>query len=158
MRSHELNILIAEDNPDDVFILQQAFRKAGAKHRLHDVCDGTEVLAYLKGEGAFSNRELYPFPDLLLLDLNMPRMNGFEVLEWMGLEGQCYRPVVHVLTASCREADIQQAYDLGANSYILKPGRMDELVAFVAALEHWHRFLCLPPSRGVLEPKALVTT
>jgi CheY-like chemotaxis protein len=147
--SKELNILIAEDNPDDVFLLQEAFRKAGVKHRLQEVCDGLETLAYLKGEGIYADRSLHPFPDFLLLDLNMPRMNGFEVLEWLRQDEPCSRLVVHVVTASCRDADVEQAYRLGANGYILKPGRLDELVAFATALDQWHRFLCFPPKPRV---------
>jgi CheY-like chemotaxis protein len=147
-----LNILIAEDNPDDVFILQEAFRKAGVRHRIQEACDGADAIAYLKGDGCYADRNQYPFPDFLLLDLNMPRMNGFEVLEWLRRDEQCSHLVVHVLTASCREADVDHAYSLGANSYVLKPGRMDELVAMAAALEKWHQFLCLPSKPTVKSP------
>jgi CheY-like chemotaxis protein len=143
----ELNILLAEDNEDDVFLLRQAFKKAGATSRLHIVCDGIEAQAYLKGEGRFADRDAYPFPDALLLDLNMPRMNGFELLEWMRQDEQCSRLVVHVLSASAREADVERAYGLGANNYIIKPSRLDELVAFVAAMQQWHRFTVLPRNR-----------
>lgn len=140
-----LNILIVDDNADDVFLLEQAFKRAGANSSLHTVHDGLEARTYLKGEGAFSDRNVHPLPDVVLLDLNMPRMNGFELLEWLRQDSGCSRQVVHVLTASSREADVQRAYDLGANSYIVKPSRMDELVAFVAALHQWHLFTVLPP-------------
>jgi CheY-like chemotaxis protein len=150
--SREPNILIAEDNPDDLFILQEAFRKAGVKLRLHEVCDGAEIMAYLKGESPYSDRIQHPFPDVLLLDLNMPRMNGFETLEWLRQQEQFKRLVVHVFTASCREADVERAYNLGANSYILKPGRLDELVAFASALAQWHQFLCLAPKPRMKKP------
>jgi CheY-like chemotaxis protein len=139
-----LNVLLAEDNPDDVFFLQHAFRKAGATGRLHAMCDGLETVAYLKGEGVYSDRATHPFPDLLLLDLNMPRMNGFEVLQWIRQDDHCSRLVVHVLTASSLEADVQRAYSYHANSYVIKPTRLDELVAFVTALHQWHRFTHLP--------------
>jgi CheY-like chemotaxis protein len=146
----ELDILIAEDNPDDAFILRESFRKAGVRHRIQEARDGADAMAYLKGDGGYADRIRHPFPDVLLLDLNMPRMNGFELLEWLRRDEQCRRLVVHVLTASCREADVERAYELGANSYLLKPGRMDELVALITAMERWHQFLCLP-SNPVIE-------
>jgi CheY-like chemotaxis protein len=152
----ELHILIGEDNEDDVFIMREAFRKAGAKHVFHVVCDGAEIVNYLKGEAAYGDRKQHPFPDILLLDLNMPRMNGFEVLEWLRHDDRCGRLMVHVLTASSRESDVERAYKMGANGYILKPARLDELVALASAIEQWHRFLCLPPGPGVEKPVARV--
>jgi len=140
-----LNILVVEDNPDDVFFLQQALKKAAVSSRLDAVCDGLEALAYLKGDAAYSDRAAYPFPDVLLLDLNMPRMNGFEVLQWIRQNPRCARLVVHVFTASSREEDVQRAYDLGANSYVTKPSRVDELVALVTAMHQWHRFTSFAP-------------
>ena len=123
----------------------QAFKKAEVTSRLHTVRDGLEAQAYLKGEGAFQDRNAHPFPEVLLLDLNMPRMNGFELLEWLRRDDECRRLVVHVLTGSARTADVERAHELGANSYITKPGRFDELVAFVTALHDWHGFTVLPP-------------
>lgn len=139
-----LTILLAEDNEDDVFLLQQAFRKAGVTSLLSVVHDGIEAREYLRGEGRFAQREEFPFPDLVLLDLNMPRMNGFEFLEWLRREEDYCRLVVHVLTASAREADVARIYRSHANSYVLKPSRVDDLVAFVNALHQWHRFVVLP--------------
>jgi CheY-like chemotaxis protein len=139
------DILVAEDNEDDVLLLQEAFRKAGATSRLHVVVDGAEALSYLKNEGAYSDTSKCPFPDLMLLDLNMPRVNGFEVLEWLRQQPRFGRLMVHVLTASSREEDVKRAYDLGANGFVVKPSRVDELVAFASALHTWHRLVCLPP-------------
>jgi CheY-like chemotaxis protein len=144
------NILVAEDNPDDVFFLEQAVKKASLTDRVIAVPDGVEAAAYLQGEGVYADRSLYPYPDFLLLDLNMPRMNGFELLEQIRQDpafSHASRLVVHVLSASSREADVQRAYDLRANSYVIKPGRLDELVAFATALHDWHRFTALPEQR-----------
>src|SRR5882762_11079852 len=140
-----LNILVAEDNADDLFLLEQAFKKAQVTSRLKAVRDGLETLAYLKGENAFADRVTYPVPDVLLLDLNMPGLNGFEVLEAVRRDPEFGRLIIYVLTASARQADVQQAYDLGAASYVVKPSRVDELVAFVKALHAWHRFVHPPP-------------
>jgi CheY-like chemotaxis protein len=140
----QLNILLAEDNEDDVLLLRMAFKKAGATSRLHVAQDGEEALAYLKGEGAYADRLEFPFPDLVLLDLNMPRVNGFEVLTWVRQQPVYGRLVIHVLSASGRDLDVQGAYDLRANSFVVKPSRLEELVAFVTALHSWHRFVRLP--------------
>ena len=141
------DILVAEDNEDDVLLLGEAFRKAGVASRLHVVADGAEAISYLKREGTYSDASRFPFPDLMLLDLNMPRVNGFEVLEWLRQQPALGRLMVYVLTASSREEDVRRAYDLRANGFVVKPSRVDELVAFVAALHNWHQIVCLPPKR-----------
>lgn len=134
-------LLVADDNPDDVFLLQKAFTKAKVELPFSVVNDGTEAIAYLAGEGEYQNRVAHPFPDVLLLDLNMPRRNGFEVLQWIRQNSRCSRLIVHVFTASARLADIERAYDLGANSFVVKPTRIDELADFVTALQSWQRFV-----------------
>jgi Response regulators consisting of a CheY-like receiver domain and a winged-helix DNA-binding domain len=139
-----LNILLVEDNSDDVLLLRHAFQKAGVTHPLQVVSDGLESLEYLRGEKAYADRDQYPFPDVMLLDLNMPRMNGFEVLKQVRENPRYNWLMIHVLTASSRPGDVQRAYDLRANSYVFKPSRMDELVALVTALRDWHGFVCLP--------------
>jgi CheY-like chemotaxis protein len=138
------NILVAEDNEDDVFLLRQALRKVPEAAALHVVSHGAEVVAWLEGNEPFANRKQCPVPDVLLLDLNMPKMNGFEVLTWIRSRAEWSRLMVHVLTASSRASDVQQVYDLHANSYVLKPTRLDELIAFMIALHDWHKFVCLP--------------
>ncbi|HWF18933.1 MAG TPA: response regulator [Verrucomicrobiae bacterium] len=139
-----LKILVVEDNPDDVLLLRQAFKRAGGAFILAVVHDGLEAKAYLNGGGKYSDRAAHPFPDLMMLDLNMPSMNGFEVLEWLRNHSDCKRLMVHVMTASPRESDIRRAYDLHANSYMVKPSRVDELVRFVKSLFEWHRYTALP--------------
>lgn len=150
--SLRLNILLAEDYEDDVFLLRQAFNKAGLASVLHVVPDGGEAWAYLKGEGRYANRQTYPFPDLLLLDLNMPRMNGFEVLERVRKDAVCGRLIVHVLTASVRAEDVERVYALHANGYVVKPSRVDQLVDLVRALHDWHGFISLPRHAGASSP------
>jgi len=141
--SAHLKILLAEDHEDDVLLLRQAFLKAGVTSQLHVVNDGDEAIEYLNAGGKFGDRSTFPFPDVLLLDLNLPRRNGFEVLEWVRQQPANAGLVVHVMSASAREVDVTRAYRLGANSYVVKPSRVDELVAFVKALHEWHRFVRL---------------
>ena len=125
-------VLIAEDDPSDVFFLQRAFSAAALPTTsLHFVKDGQEAIDYLEGEKAYSNRDAFPLPDLILLDLKMPRLNGFDVLDWLRKQPQLKRLLVTVLTSSDQPQDINRAYDLGANSYLVKPVSFDALLEMV---------------------------
>jgi CheY-like chemotaxis protein len=114
-------ILLAEDNQDDVLLIQRAFAKGGVQNPLYVVPDGEEAIWYLKGEGKFSNRVEYPIPDLLLLDLKMPIMDGFEVLRWVRQQPGLAGLRILVLTSSDSLRDVNLAYKLGANSFLVKP-------------------------------------
>src|ERR1041384_3501022 len=106
-------ILVAEDDADDVFLLRRALRKAGLSHRVVDVFDGTVVISYLGGEPPYDNRSHYPFPDLLLLDLKMPKMNGFDVLAWLkGRPDMGTLPVI-VFSSSSVEEDEAMSLRMG---------------------------------------------
>ena len=120
------------------FFLQRAFTLAGVKTSLHFVQDGQEAIDYLGGGKNFSDRETYPLPDLLLLDLKMPRMNGFDVLDWLRKQPGLKRLLVAVLTSSDQPQDINRAYDLGANSYLLKPHSSENLSDLVKQIQtYW---------------------
>lgn len=114
-------ILLAEDEEDYVLLIKHAFSQAAIPNPLHVVWNGQEAIAYLMGAGVYANRAEYPLPDLLLLDLKMPRVNGFEVLEWVRQQpGLAGLPVL-VLTSSEDLRDVNRAYQLGANSFLVKP-------------------------------------
>lgn len=121
-------ILLAEDEEDYVLLIRQAFAKARIPNPLHVVWNGQEVIAYLKGEGKYSNRDEYPLPDLLLLDLKMPRVNGLEVLKWMRAQPGLATLRVLVLTSSDQIRDVNEAYRLGANSFMVKPNDFEDTV------------------------------
>ena len=122
MTTDRATVLLAEDDPDDVLLTQIAFERARLANPLQVVRDGEEAIAYLKGTGKFANRAEFPMPSLLLLDLVMPLINGFEVLEWLREQqpGLNSLPVV-VLTASETIHDIKLASQLGALSFLVKP-------------------------------------
>jgi CheY-like chemotaxis protein len=109
-------ILIVEDDPNDVLLLQRAFQKAGLKNNLRLVRDGSQAIAYLSGHGIYSDRAKYPLPFLVLLDLKMPGTDGFEVLQWARAEPDLKRLLIVVLTSSNLQTDVDRAYELGANS------------------------------------------
>jgi CheY-like chemotaxis protein len=125
------HILVAEDDPTDAFFLQRAFKRAGIPVALHFVRDGQEVIDYLEGTGPFADRTASPLPALLLLDLKMPRLDGFDVLAWIRKRPNLDCLLVVLFSASDEPKDISRAYDLGANWYLVKPHSMDELTALV---------------------------
>ena len=131
-------ILLAEDDPNDVLLIQRAFQKAGLQNSLKVVRDGEQAINYLSGMGAYSDRNLFPSPFLLLLDLKMPGTDGFEVLQWVRTERELKRLLVIVLTSSNLQSDVDRAYDLGANSYLVKPVEFQEMVNMIQRFEvYW---------------------
>jgi CheY-like chemotaxis protein len=128
-------ILVAEDDPSDAFFLQRAFKRAGIPLTLQFVRDGQEALDYLNGVGGYANRQTFPPPQLVLLDLKMPRLDGFETLAQIRKVLHLEVPVI-VFSSSNLPTDVGRAYDLGANSYFVKPHSLEELNAFVAGFKN----------------------
>ena len=140
MSATQRQILLAEDDPNDVLLLRRAFRGAGLPEPELVVSDGEEAIAYLEGTGSFADRERYPLPALLLLDLKLPRRSGLEVLEWVRRHAGLSRLPVVILTSSRQPADVDRAYDLRANSYLVKPASLEALREMVSALDlYWLR-------------------
>lgn len=138
-------ILIAEDNEDHAFLLRRALKKSAVVNPVFVVSDGEETIAYLKGEGKFSDRYEYPLPGLLLLDLKMPKKNGFEVLEWIREQPFLRRLRVVVLTTSDNPADIDRAYDLGANSFMVKPMEKQQFQEVTNAIKGYWLWMSAAP-------------
>ena len=138
-------ILLAEDREDDILLIRQAFQKGGINVPLFVVRNGEEVVAYLRGEGKFFNRDEYPLPSLLLLDLKMPRMDGFEVLKWIRTQPGLNTLRVVVLTCSERIRDVNIAYNLGANSFLVKPMDFEHVVELTKILKDYWLRLDKPP-------------
>jgi CheY-like chemotaxis protein len=133
-------ILLAEDREEDVFLIQRAFGEAFILNPLQVVHDGEGVLAYLDGKGQYSDREEFPLPALLLLDIKMPRMDGFEVLDWIRQQPSLKSLRVVVLTSSSNMRDVNRAYELGANSFMVKPMDFNDTVQMSKFLMgHWLR-------------------
>ena len=131
-------VLLVEDSPADVALVQRAFRRGGAVARLHVVRDGDAAVQYLEGSGEFSDRARHPLPRLVLLDLKLPRRSGLEVLAWVRAQPGLGRVPVVVLTSSRESMDVERAYDLGVNGYLLKPVVFDDLLQLARALDlYW---------------------
>ncbi len=135
---NEPTILLVEDDANDVLLIERAFQKAGLGDRLRVARDGQEAILYLSGQGRFANRKEFPLPFLVLLDLKMPGTDGFEVLQWARAEPDLKRLLIVVFTSSDLQADIDRAYELGANSYLVKPVEFEHMVHLIQRFEcYW---------------------
>ena len=137
MNCSEPVVLVADDCETDLLLLRSVFRGAGFKQPLQFARDGDEAMCYLRGDGAYRNRAQFPLPSVMLLDLNMLRKNGFEVLAWLQAQPELKRLPVYILSASSRPEDIERAYDLGAHAYLVKPCSLDSLARMAKQLFEW---------------------
>jgi len=154
-------VLYADDDENDLFLMARAFNKIGITHPLQTVSDGKAAVAYLSGTPPYANREAYPLPCLLLLDLSLPGRHGLEVLTWLKNDPSHATMPVVVMTSSNQESDISRAYSLGADGFIIKPGDPDELLRIVKSLQQYWLSDKRPPgtfvefaaSRNIPRPK-----
>ncbi|HLP26590.1 MAG TPA: response regulator [Acidobacteriota bacterium] len=114
-------LLLVEDNEDDVFIFQRAFRRAGLGVPLQVASDGQDAIDYLSGAGHYRDRAAHPLPAMIFLDLKLPRRSGHDVLSWIGQQTDLPALPVIILTSSAEQRDLQRARDLGALHYLVKP-------------------------------------
>jgi len=139
-------VLLVEDDENTVFFVKQASSKVKAGHVIQAVNDGEQATKYLLGEGQYADRNKFPLPNIILLDLKMPRMSGLEFLEWVRHNPQCSIIPTIVLSGSQLESDVREAYRLGATSYMVKPVGLDKLIRLLECIfEYWSCCEC-PPS------------
>jgi len=143
-------ILLVEDEENDAILLQMAFKKNGITNPVPWVKDGLEAISYLNGDAPFTDRTKHPFPEVLILDLKMPRMTGLELLEWVRRNPRFRILPTIVMTSSRQDPDIQKAYELGANTYMTKPSSFDELITLVKAIHGYWTFAVKPRPNGQL--------
>lgn len=137
-----VEILLAEDNPGDVMLTKKALEQGKLANKLHVVTDGVEALEFLRQEGEYADK---PRPDLVLLDLNMPRKDGQDVLKELKAEKDLRRIPVVILTSSESEEDIARSYELNANAYLTKPVDFDGFIEIVNQMENfWFKMVKLP--------------
>lgn len=143
-------ILLVEDNPGDVRLTREALRDARVRNTMHTVGDGVEALAFLRQEGRYAG-ELRP--DLILLDLNLPRMNGFELLQAIKTNDSFKLIPVVILTTSQAEQDIVKGYDLHANAYVTKPVDLEQFIHVIKSIEDfWLEIVRLPEVKSATGP------
>lgn len=148
----EIDLLLVEDNPGDVRLTQEAFKAGRVKVNLQVAADGAEAVDFLRRKGKFASA---PRPDLILLDLNLPKLNGREVLSEIKSDPDLRRIPVVVMTTSNSQQDIQKAYTLNANCYISKPMEYDDFVGIVESIEDfWLTKATLPGKEPLAQPNS----
>ncbi len=146
MNKTPYTVLLVEDDLNDIFLVKRAFKLARINNPLQVVTDGEEAINYLRGEGKFADRETYPLPKLIVMDIRMPRCSGFEVLEWVKGSGRPLRRIPVVIVSSSDDAnDINRAYELGANAYMVKPVDFKEVEHLFQSITHYWGLECAKP-------------
>ena len=136
--SESHTILIVEDNPTDVMLIRRALARLKIANPVQVVADGDRAVDYLSGHDDYADRMQFPLPALILLDLKLPRRSGLEVLEWLRRQEGLRRVPVVMLTSSRQSDDVNRAYDLGANSYLVKPVEFDGLQEMLGTINtYW---------------------
>ena len=137
-------ILLVDDEPTDAFLMRRCLSRAGVVNPIHVVRDGREAIHYLQGSGTFADRNGFPLPCLVLLDLKLPFVMGLDVLKWIRQQPEL-AAIVLILTSSAAEADTAAAYRLGANGYLVKPSGADALVDMAKAIKDFWLTHNTPP-------------
>jgi CheY-like chemotaxis protein len=127
------SVLLADDSEDDRMLFKLALRKVRNLRLVGAAQDGDQAIAYLEGRGEFVNREKFPYPDVLFLDLKMPRVTGFEVLEW--LRNKHSKPYIAIFSGSEQEIDVKRAFELGADTYKVKPSNSEAYITVLNAVQ-----------------------
>jgi CheY-like chemotaxis protein len=146
MEEKQFPVLLVEDDLNDIFIVKRAFRTARIPNPLQVVTDGEEAISYLRGDGKYADREAYPLPRLIVMDIKMPRRSGFEVIEWVKGKARPLRRIpIIIVSSSDSPADINRAYELGANAYMIKPMDYRAVEHLFESITHYWGLECAKP-------------
>jgi CheY-like chemotaxis protein len=147
---NQYTILLVEDDLNDIFLVKRAFKMARIQNPLQIVTDGEEAIHYLSGQGKYADRAAFPLPKLIVMDLKMPRLTGFEVLKWVKGDNKPLRciPIV-IVSSSDNPEDVNRAYGLGANAYMVKPVQLRAVEHLFESITHYWGLECAKPA---LEP------
>lgn len=146
MDKKSFTVLLVEDDLNDIFLVKRAFKLARIKNPLQVATDGVEAISYLRGEGKYADREAHPLPKLIVMDIKMPRKSGFEVLQWVkGGRGALRRIPVVIVSSSEDPRDINRAYELGANAYMVKPMDFRAVEHLFESITHYWGLECAKP-------------
>lgn len=139
------SVLLVEDDLNDIFLVKRAFRMARIQNPLQVATDGEEAINYLRGDGKYADRQTFPLPKLIVMDIKMPRRTGFEVLEWVKKDGLLRRIPIVIVSSSEDPEDINRAYELGANAYMIKPVDYKAVEHLFHTITHYWGLECAKP-------------
>ncbi len=145
MEDKIFTVLLVEDDLNDIFLVKRAFKMAHIQNPLQIVTDGQEAINYLRGEGKYADREAHPLPKLIVMDIKMPRRTGFEVLEWVKGNKPLRRIPIVIVSSSNNPQDINRAYELGANAYMVKPVDFRAVEHLFESITHYWGLECAKP-------------
>lgn len=145
MEAKHFTVLLVEDDLNDIFLVKRAFKMARLDAPLQVVTDGEEAIQYLRGTGKYADRAAHPVPHLVVMDIKMPRRSGFEVLEWIKQDGPLRRIPTVIVSSSDRPEDVNRAYELGANAYMVKPVDFRSVEHLFDCITHYWGFECARP-------------
>ena len=146
--NEQQTILLVDDSKENLVLMREAFSMAKCNHLLQEVHNGEEAIKYLKGEGAYSDRDLFPLPVVMLLDLKMPKLDGFGVLSWVRAQAGLKRLTIICLTASALDTDLERVADLGANAFLVKPISLYTLASMMRFVCDWIAICGFPTLRA----------
>jgi CheY-like chemotaxis protein len=150
MEIKRFTVLLVEDDLNDIFLVKRAFKMARVQNPLQVVTDGAEAISYLRGEGKYAERQTYPLPKLIVMDLKMPRKSGFEVLQFVKQDSRVLRRIPIVIVSSSEDPeDINRAYELGANAYMIKPVDFRAVEHLFEAITQYWGLECAKPELEV---------
>jgi CheY-like chemotaxis protein len=145
MDNNQFTVLLVEDDLNDVFLVKRAFKTAAIRNPLQVVTDGLEAIHYLRAEGKYADRKAYPLPRLVVMDIKMPRRTGFDVLEWVKHDPLLRRIPIVIVSGSDSPMDINRAYELGANAYMVKPVDYRAVEHLFQSITHYWGLECAKP-------------
>jgi CheY-like chemotaxis protein len=146
MENSHFTVLLVEDDLNDIFLVKRAFKMAQLPTPLQVVTDGVEAISYLQGDGKYADRDAFPLPQLIVMDIKMPRKTGFEVLAWVkGNELPIRRIPIVIVSSSNNPSDINRAYELGANAYMVKPVNFRAVEHLFSSITHYWGLECAKP-------------
>ncbi len=145
MDKKSFTVLLVEDDLNDIFLVKRAFKLAQIPNPLQVATDGEEAINYLRGDGKYADRAAYPLPRLIVMDIKMPRRTGFEVLAWVKGDALLRRIPIVIVSSSDNPADINRAYELGANAYMVKPVDFRAVEHLFQSITHYWGLECAKP-------------